>query len=240
MYDTQRLLQDSENQLATPENPLAVRQSPRFAGTISKPSEDGFVSSLINRRLSSAISQWLVTTSITPNIITVVSFLICIAGAFLFGMGQYLYTALAGILVQFASIIDGCDGEVARMRLISSPFGACLDTILDRYADAAVVVGITYAYWVRHPDPAVWVVGLFALAGFILASYTKKEYRIRYQERPPAGVLEKLSKRDLRLFGIMAGALINHPFEAMVALGFVSHLWVTWSFLVAYARTRSF
>jgi phosphatidylglycerophosphate synthase len=164
------------------------------------------------------------------------SLLMCLLGAYLFSLGQYLLTVLSGLCIQFASIIDGCDGEIARMRSEGTPFGAYLDTILDRYADAAIVVGISYAYWVRHPNPIVWVVGFSALMGFILASYGKKEYRIRYNDCRPAGTFDRLTKRDLRLFGLMVGALLNRPYEALVMLGILSHIWVGSSLLGAYTR----
>lgn len=207
-----------------------------MANMPSKPAEDGFISILINRRFSNRISRHIVNSPVTPNAITVLSFLICVAGAFLFSLGQYLSAMLAGLCIQFASIIDGCDGEIARMRSEGTAFGACLDTILDRYADAAIVVGITYAYWARHPNPIVWVVGFLALMGFILASYAKKEYRIRYNDRRPAGTFDRLTKRDLRLFGLMVGALCNRPYEALVMLGILSHIWVGWSLVDAYTQ----
>jgi CDP-L-myo-inositol myo-inositolphosphotransferase len=201
---------------------------------VSKPLEDGLISTLINHRLSNKISQRLVNTRVTPNSITILDFLLCLFAAILFSFGRYFFTVLAGLITQSASIIDGCDGEIARMRSEATPFGAWLDTVLDRYADCAITVGISYAYWLRHPDPRVWILGLVALTGFVLASYTRKEYQIRYHRPPPGGIFQKMSKRDLRLFGLMAGALLNRPYEAMVVLGLVSHACVVWSFLATY------
>ncbi len=200
-----------------------------MAHTISKPSEDGIVSSLVNRRLSIMISRYLANTRVTPNAVTTASFLTCLVAAFLFGLGQYAAAVVAGLLIQAASIVDGCDGEIARLKSQASPFGAYLDTMLDRYADAAIVVGLSYGYWVRHPHPGVWIVGFLSLAGFMLASYARKEYYIRYRGGPPAGIIQQLSKRDVRLLGIMLGALLGRPYAAMVLLGLMSHISVVWS-----------
>ncbi len=62
-----------------------------------------------------------------------------------------------------------------------------------------------------------------ALAGFILASYTTKEYAIRHERSYPNDVLNRLKRRDLRLLGICVGAVVGVPFAAMVALGLLSH-----------------
>lgn len=205
---------------------------------ISKPSEDGFISHHLNRRLSRRISGLLARTFLTPNTITVLSFLICLCGAFLFSLGRYFWTLLAGLLVQIASVVDGCDGEVARLKFLSSPFGAWFDTVLDRYVDVAIVAGISYGYWLTHPEPTTWLGGILALTGFVLASYAKKEYTLRYGHKPPSSVLEKLSKRDLRLFGLFVGAVLNRPFQAMILLGLVSHLWIGWALLTVYQQRR--
>lgn len=205
---------------------------------LSKPEEDGFISYYLNRHLSRRISEQLVDTPLTPNIITALSFLVVLCGAFLFSVGGYFWTLLAGLLVQLGSIVDGCDGEVARLKFQSSRFGAWFDTVLDRYADVAIVQGISYGYWLAHPVAFTWLGGILALTGFVLASYVKKEYTLRYHHRPPSGLLEKLSKRDLRLFGLFVGALLNRPFEAMILLGLVSHVWIGWILLTIYEQKR--
>lgn len=213
----------------TPES-LSLAKSYLLA-ELSKPSDDGYISRYLNRPLSRRISMLLAHTPLTPNAITFLSFLLCLSGAFLFSLGEYMWTLLAGLLTQLSSVVDGCDGEIARLKFRSSRFGAWLDTVLDRYADVAVAVGISYGYWLTHPHPLVWLAGVMALTGFLLSSYTKKEYALRYQHKHPGGVLNLLGKRDVRLFALFVGALLNRPFEALVLVGFFSHIVVAWSFL---------
>jgi CDP-L-myo-inositol myo-inositolphosphotransferase len=78
-----------------------------------------------NRRISIPISRRLVRFPITPNMVSLftlgVSFL---AGACFFMVG-YLNIVLGALLGVFASILDGCDGEVARLKLRESEFGCC-------------------------------------------------------------------------------------------------------------------
>jgi CDP-L-myo-inositol myo-inositolphosphotransferase len=193
--------------------------------------EDGYISRYINRKISTKISRVLCNFNITPNAITLISFILSIFAAFLFIHTQYIYILLGGIITQVASIIDGCDGEIARLKFQSSPFGAWLDTVLDRYADVLITISITYACWLIYENVIVWIIGIAAITGFILTSYMKKEYVLRYNKNWPDGIMDKLSKRDLRLFGIFVGAILFYPLEAIAILAIISHISIIWGFL---------
>ena len=206
------------------DTPEAWREARRrLLSRLSGKGEDGFVSRLINRPVSTRISAWLSSTSITPDQITVASFLIALAGAALLATGKAALTVAGGLAVQASSILDGCDGEIARLKHRATRRGAWLDTILDRYADSVVTLAITLAYARLHPGPLAWLGGMVALAGFILASYTTKEYAIRHERSYPNDVLNRLKRRDLRLLGICVGAVVGYPFAAVLALGLLSH-----------------
>ena len=206
--------------------------------SLSKPDDDGFISRYLNRPVSRLISKTLVRTPITPNGISLMSFAVAIIGAVMFCLGGYIWTILAGLVIQMASIVDGCDGEVARLRFRSSRFGGWFDTILDRYADTAIVAGVSFGYWLAHPHSAVWLGAIFALTGFIMASYAKKEYVIRYKSDPPGGLLGRLIKRDLRIFAIMLGAIASLPYEVMLLTGFLSHVGIGWMLLKGHRQMR--
>jgi len=205
--------------------------------SLSKPDEDGFVARYLNRPASRRVSEILVRTPISPNGISLLSFAVGIIGAIMFCLGGYIWTILAGLVIQLSSIVDGCDGEVARLRFQSSKFGGWFDTILDRYADTAIVVGVSFGYWLAHPHAAVWLGAIFALTGFIMASYVKKEFVIRYQSELPSGLFGKLIKRDLRIFAIMLGAIVNQPYEMMLLIGLLSHVGIGWMLLKGHRVT---
>ncbi len=198
----------------------------RLLASLTKGSEDGYISLRLNRPLSTRLSAHLATTGITPNQITVISFLISLVGAGLLSVGLFATGILGGLLVQAASVIDGCDGEVARLKHLSSPRGAWLDTVLDRYADMAVTLAVTFAYAAVHPGPFPWIIGFLAAFGFILASYVTKEFGIRTGEPYPNDVLNRLKRRDLRVFIICLGAVVDRPFEALMIAGALTHLCV--------------
>ncbi|MCH6546030.1 MAG: NTP transferase domain-containing protein, partial [Deltaproteobacteria bacterium] len=115
---------------------------------------DGPVSQWLNRTISIQISKYLVNFDITPNQISFVSFLLSVLAAGLFAMGNYWLLALGGIIAQFASIIDGSDGEVARLKYLSSDYGGWFDAVLDRYADAFLLFGLTW--YVYSQDLSQW------------------------------------------------------------------------------------
>lgn len=206
--------------------------------SLSKPDDDGIISRYLNRPLSRWLSKMLVCTPISPNGISIMSFAIGIVGAFMFSIGEFAWTITAGLVIQMASIVDGCDGEVARLKFQSSKFGGWFDTVLDRYADTAIVVGVSFGYWLVHPHPAVWLGGIFALAGFTMASYAKKEFEIRYHTKLSGGLLGRLIKRDLRIFAIMLGAFANLSYEFMLLVGLLSHVGIGWMLLKGYRQAR--
>ena len=205
----------------TPESMREARR--RLLSNLTKGGEDGYVSTYLNRPVSTSLSARLVATRITPNQITVISFLISLVGAGFLAAGQYAFGFVGGLLVQSASIIDGCDGEIARLKHLSSARGAWLDTVLDRYADLAVALAITFAYSVAHPGLLPAIVGTVAAFGFILASYVTKEFAIRHERPYPNDILNRLKRRDLRLLLICLGAVAGRPFEALLLTGAISH-----------------
>ena len=94
---------------------------------------------------------------------------------------------------------------------------------MDRYADVAIALGVTYAFATAHPGPLAWILGFLTACGFILASYVTKEFAIRHERPYPNDILNRLKHRDLRLLLICLGAVAGRPFEALLLAGAVSH-----------------
>ena len=174
-----------------------------------KKETDGPVSKMLNRPMSLWISKILLKTGITPNQISLLSFIIGISGASLFFLGEYFYLILGGILVQIHSIIDGCDGEVARLKLRETKYGAWFDAVLDRYVDAGIILGLTYGYWSINNDGLIWLIGFVALTGSFLNSYTGDKYDSIFRNEGRAIRSRIRIGRDVRLLLITVGALTN-------------------------------
>ncbi len=110
----------------------------------------GPVAKYINKRISLPISLILSKLWISPNAITVFNILIGIfSGVFVADGHNYSIILLGAILFQTASIIDGCDGEVAKLTFRGSKFGQYIDTVSDNLSLASFLVGLIAGYW-RH------------------------------------------------------------------------------------------
>ncbi len=210
----------------------------RLLSSVVKNTDDGYVSAHLNRPLSLRLSSLLAEARISPDHITLAAFLLSLGGAALLSLQGYMAGLAGGLLVQLASVVDGCDGEVARLRQIANPRGGWLDTMLDRYAELAVVLAITFSYASSHPGPLAWMGGLLSISGYYMASYVTKEFALRHGKAYPPNFLNRIKRRDLRLLGISVGAALGVAFEAMVGLGVLSHLCVV-AILVQGWRRRS-
>jgi CDP-L-myo-inositol myo-inositolphosphotransferase len=196
----------------------------RIDAGMAKGGEDGFISQYINRPLSRRLSVALSRTPLTPNHITLLSFFMGLLGAVGLATTDPWFWLAGGVLIQVASIVDGCDGEIARIKLLQSPQGAWLDTVLDRYSDLAVGLAVTFAASQMHDAVWVWPAGFAATASFLMASYVTKEFQIRFHRPYPNSIVNKLKRRDLRILAIALGAVTGQPFVALLAVGSLTHL----------------
>jgi phosphatidylglycerophosphate synthase len=101
----------------------------------------------LNRRISIPISRQLIKFPITANMVSIFTLVVGFVSAVFFGYGGYWYTLLGALLCLFASILDGCDGEVARLKLLESDFGCWLETVCDYLSYLFLFVGMTLGLW---------------------------------------------------------------------------------------------
>jgi len=97
-------------------------------------SRDGFVSRYLNRPISRAVSQLLLKTSLTPNVWTLLITLFPVIGFLFLIRGDYFGFLVGAALYQVHSILDGCDGEIARAKYLDSKKGPGLDALGDLIA----------------------------------------------------------------------------------------------------------
>ncbi len=178
---------------------------------------DGPVARYLNRPVSVRISRILSRFPITPNQISLLSFFGSVGAALLFAMSGYPALAAGGVLAQFASIIDGCDGEVARIKFQASDFGGWFDAVLDRYADALLLFGLTWHVLAGGSDSLVMFVGFLAIIGSFMLSYTADKYDGLMRSRFDRGKGWRMG-RDIRVFLIFIGALLNQPFAILLII----------------------
>lgn len=119
--------------------------------------EDSPISKYIYRPISRPITRLLVGTPITPNQVSVVVGLLGLLGCWFTAQPGQRAAVIGAALVLLAGFVDGCDGELARLRLTSSKFGAWLDTVVDELTTTLYFVAIGWHTHVHHPGER-WIV----------------------------------------------------------------------------------
>jgi len=178
---------------------------------------DGFIAKHINRKVSTRISTFLVKSrlNITPNEMTFLSFLTAALSACFF-LGRFPF--LGGIMAQISSILDGCDGEIARLTNRTSKEGEILDAVLDRFADGLLIMSITILAYniVSFPimgGSLIIALGFLALMGSFSVSYSAaKGLSVGYEYK------RRWAGRDIRLFVIMLAGISAEIFPLSLPL----------------------
>ena len=205
---------DDENAFSKAENLLI--------GNLKKAS-DGPVSRYLNRPLSIRLTRLLLNTKIAPNHISIFAFILGILGAGFFFLGGYLNLIIGGILAQIASVVDGCDGEIARLKFKASEFGGWFDAVLDRYGDAFLLFGLTYHVYLIDGRFLYIIIGFLAIIGTFMNSYTADKYDGLMQKKLKPGMHYFRIGRDVRTFIILLGALVNLPLSILILIAFITN-----------------
>jgi CDP-diacylglycerol--glycerol-3-phosphate 3-phosphatidyltransferase len=126
------------------------------------------------RRLAGASLDQLARTPLTPNTLTAIGVALAIAGAVLVYfeyVTEWLFL-LGGFVFLIGSLLDIVDGALARSRGLGTPFGAFLDSTVDRVGEAFMLGAIALVF-MRDENEAAVAVAFAALAGSFLVSYTR-------------------------------------------------------------------
>jgi CDP-L-myo-inositol myo-inositolphosphotransferase len=208
------------------DDPINIKQAEKaIKAQICVKPNDGPVSRYLNRPISIHLSRILINYPITPNQISLFSFVCSLVGAFLFSLGNYPALAAGGVLAQFASIIDGCDGEIARLTYRSSHYGGWFDAVLDRYADGFLLFGLTWHGYLLSKNKIYLLIGFIAIIGSFMVSYSADKYEHLMRERRHRSKLWYLHMgRDVRIFLVFIGALVNQIFLTLLLIAVLMNL----------------
>jgi len=221
------------------DTPDALREAERrLMRDQGRKTRDGPVARHLNRPVSRWFSSTLVRTSVTPNQISLFSWLLSCIAAGMMAFGGYPALAIGGALAQLASIIDGCDGEIARLKHSQSAFGGWFDAVLDRYADAILLFGLMWHEFAATGTNLSILLGFAAIAGSFLNSYTADKYDGLMAQRLQGASYFRLG-RDVRVFIIFLGAVLNQPLLTLGVVALVMNVEVVRRIVVcAHADTR--
>ncbi len=160
------------------------------------------------------IVRWLALSKIHPNVLTFIGLLINIWAAWLFSGGKLF---AAGMVVVGASVFDMVDGRVARATNQVTRFGGFFDSVLDRYSDLALFMGLL-VYYASINRYGYIVLTAIVMTGSVMVSYT----RARAENSIPkckVGFLE----RPERIVLIMIGALFNRMAPVLWVIAVLSN-----------------
>lgn len=217
------------------DTPTDYRRGSRYLFRSTGKALDGAVATRLNR----AVSQRFVTPlllgvfpSLSPNQVTIAAFAVALAAAAALAAHA---PVLAAVLVMAASVLDGSDGEIARLAHRSSRFGSFFDAALDRAADGLLFTGAAI-YLATSGDlaghlgsvqvPVVIAVAGLALVGHLLVSYTTAKAAVDLGHTYHGVLLAGGRGRDLRLLILTLGALgaAVHASSLLAALALVAVL----------------
>jgi phosphatidylglycerophosphate synthase len=131
---------------------------------------EGFMSRHLERRISLAVTRKLVETRIMPNAMTLVSVGIGLIGASLFALPQGPCHVLGSLLFWLHSVLDGCDGELARLKFAESRWGGLLDFWGDNIVHAAVFSAIAAGISLNKPGSNPLPLAASAVGGTLLSA----------------------------------------------------------------------
>ena len=131
---------------------------------------ESFMSRHLERKISLAVTRNLVDTRITPNAMTLISVGIGLIGAFFFALPKNSYHVLGALLFWLHSVLDGCDGELARLKFAQSRWGGLLDFWGDNVVHSAVFSAIAVRIYVERPGTTPLALAALAVGGTLLSA----------------------------------------------------------------------
>lgn len=217
--------------------PAGRREAERRLLAGLRKSTDGWCARHLNRPVSLWLSRRLAALPLSPNFYTVVTLAVGMAAGVVSAFGGYWNLLAGGALFQAASMLDGVDGEIARLTFQCSPAGEALDSICDDLANVMYLTGLTLGVYGDTGLLAVLLlgataVGLDVLTRLVLyATLARKglpvtlvEYESRLKGLGPhatrlerlARLLAPLAKRDLQAWLAFAFAAAGAAWLTLV------------------------
>jgi CDP-diacylglycerol--glycerol-3-phosphate 3-phosphatidyltransferase len=183
-----------------------------------------------------AIIRLCVAFRIHPNVLTFIGVLINVLAAWALALHRFV---TAGIMMIIANIFDFIDGKVANELDLRTPFGGFWDSVMDRFSDISLFIGLIYLYSQHGRTDYVMVTAL-AMMFAVMTSYTRAraeslipKCKVGFMERPERIVL------------FMIGAFTNRMAAVLLVIGTLSavtvadRIYYTWRELRRAARTAA-
>ena len=175
------------------------------------------------------IVRGLALAKISPNALTLIGLLINIGAAVLLARGQFF---AAGWVITGAAIFDMVDGRVARETNQVTRFGGFFDSVLDRYSDLGLLMGLL-VYYANINRPFYVVLTAIVMTASVMISYTRArsentipKCKVGFMERPERIVL------------IMIGAFFNRIPAVLWVIAVIGNITVIQRMIFTYQETK--
>jgi len=162
------------------------------------------------------VAKWIAALGITANMLTITGLLIGIGAGICLAMGRL---KLAGALILIGGSFDLMDGAVARISKVNNPFGALLDSVVDRYSEGAIFLGLAiyFSVWEQEKMVVGLVLTCLGLISAFLVSYVKARAE-GLQVECKVGVMQRPERIILLSLGVLLRNLLIHVNLLVVAL----------------------
>ncbi len=143
------------------------------------------------RHLSYRLTPILLKQAITPNQVTSISLALGLSCALCFATGLYMPGILGGFLLTLSYTFDNCDGEIARIKNLSSEFGAKFDDMSDWMVDASFFAALGYGTWLIKGEQYWFWFGLAAAAGAFIDYVVDLIYHSKNEQKEDSKTREE-------------------------------------------------
>ena len=149
---------------------------------------DSIFSTLFTRHLSRVFTYIIIKLDkkATPNQVSVLSFLLAIFSCILFLHSEYWIRIIGVILLQISFALDCSDGEIARIKNMSSKFGAWFDSISDRIKEIFMFSALTYLSYIEFQEIYVLLIGAGAIILWLLIGFLREAKKYSWPEKRSA------------------------------------------------------
>src|SRR3989344_2723383 len=183
-------------------------------------------------RVSRYITFLLLYTKITPNQVTLLSLLFAIISSFFFLQGTYIHLVFGAVFLQLAQIFDAVDGEIARVKKMTSEFGSFFDGAVSYVGYYLNIPAIAIGNYMINHNPNVLIFAMFALANILLISGLKFMFKVDVPNQK-VGHQIHLTKRlivggfSTYIFVLGLGAILNQTYYTLLFLAIAGALiWI--------------
>ncbi len=178
-----------------------------------------------SRAFLEPVARFVGWTGISPNLITVIGFLLTVGVAVVIGMG---HLRLGGLLIVAAAAFDALDGTLARTMGRTSRFGAFLDSTLDRFSEAVIFLGL-FIYLVEQGAQTELILIYATIVGSLMVSYARARAEgigIALKE----GLLTRFERVSLLVLGLVFNQLVWVLWILAILTNFTAaqRMWLVW------------